>query len=380
MIRVATLASVLALMCSAAAVAAESTTVKTVQVPAATPFFGDRFSGGRDLPVAAGVRAVVAVAAPVEREGAAAAPALRAEATIASDIVRIGDLIDNAGAVAEMPIFRAPDLGQVGSVPASRVIEAVRMHLTVALDTRGIAEVVVRRSSRAITAKDIEARLLRALAGQQGLADAANLTVTFDNEVRTLQVETGANAELQVARLTFEPRNGRFDVAFELPGSAAARKLPLRFTGSIAETFEALVPTRPLAQGDVLKAGDLTVVRRPKAEYAPNVIVDAERAIGLTPRRALRPGQVIRQSDVAKPEVVARNETVTISYEVPGILLTIRGQAQEAGAQGDLINVVNVQTKRTIQATITGPGRVSVAAASARLANAAPTLPSNSAR
>jgi flagella basal body P-ring formation protein FlgA len=121
-------------------------------------------------------------------------------------------------------------------------------------------------------------------------------------------------------------------------------------------------------------------VRRPKAEYAPNVIVDAERAIGLTPRRALRPGQVIRQSDVAKPEVVARNETVTISYEVPGILLTIRGQAQEAGAQGDLINVVNVQTKRTIQATITGPGRVSVAAASARLANAAPTLPSNSAR
>ncbi len=74
-----------------------------------------------------------------------------------------------------------------------------------------------------------------------------------------------------------------------------------------------------------------------------------------------------------KPELVGRNETVTIVYEVPGIVLTMRGKALEPGAQGDLINVLNIQSKRTVQATVTGPGRVTVHAFDARVAtNAAP--------
>ena len=56
----------------------------------------------------------------------------------------------------------------------------------------------------------------------------------------------------------------------------------------------------------------------------------------------MRPGQLIRQTDLTKPEVVARNENVTITYEVPGIVLTMRGKALETGAKGDIINVLNV--------------------------------------
>jgi flagella basal body P-ring formation protein FlgA len=75
----------------------------------------------------------------------------------------------------------------------------------------------------------------------------------------------------------------------------------------------------------------------------------------------------VRQTDLQKPELVARNENVTITYEVPGIVLTMRGQALESGAQGDLISVLNVQSKRTIHATIVGPGRVTIAATTPRL-------------
>jgi flagellar basal body P-ring formation protein FlgA len=55
-------------------------------------------------------------------------------------------------------------------------------------------------------------------------------------------------------------------------------------------------------------------------------------------------------------------------FEAPGILLTIRGKALEAGAHGDLINVLNVQSKRTVQGTVSGPGRVTVTAMTARVA------------
>jgi flagella basal body P-ring formation protein FlgA len=311
--------------------------------------------------------AYLMLALPAAAQEQAGRPTLKAEAVVSSDIVRIGDLIENAGAVGDIPIFRAPDLGQSGAVPASRVVDAVRPHHILGLDTRGLAEIVVTRASRAITIKDFESRVVRALAGQYGLADATSLTVIFDNEPRTVQVEPNSG-DLRVTRLTFEPRSGRFDVSFEASGSAAARRTSLRFTGSLTETFETAVPIRPLAQGEVLKVSDLAVTRRPKAELASGVVINLEQAVGLVARRALPAGRALRQVDLQKPELVARNENVTITYEVPGIVLTMRGQALEAGAQGDLISVLNVHSKKTIHATIVGPGRVTVASTAPRLA------------
>jgi len=316
----------------------------------------------------AALATLVALAAPATAQAAEpGSPALKPSATVIGEIVRIGDLVENAGAVADVAIFRSPDLGQTGSVPVARVIDAVRGHHLVGLDTRGLAEIAVTRAARAITAKDIEARILRALAGKYGLPDSDNLAVVFDNEVRTLEVEPTAASELAVARLAFEPRTNRFDVTFELPGSVAARR-PLHFTGSLAETFAALVPIRDIAQGQMLKASDLTIERRPKTELSGTALTTLAQAQGLAAKHSLRVGAVIRQSDVAKPEIVGRNETVTIVYEVPGITLAIAGKALDPGALGDSINVLNAQSKRTLQGIVIGPGRVSVRTADPRVA------------
>jgi flagella basal body P-ring formation protein FlgA len=321
----------------------------------------------------AALAALVALPASIAQAAEPGSPALKPSATVIGEIVRIGDLVENAGAVAEVAIFRSPDLGQTGSVPVARVLDALHGHHLVGLDTRGLGEIAVTRAARAITAKDIEARILRALAGKYGLPESDNLAVVFDNDVRTLEVEPAAGSELAVARLSFEPRTNRFDVTFELPGSAAARRLPLHFTGSLAETFAAVVPVREIAQGQMLKAADLAIERRPKTELNATTFTTLDQAQGLAAKHALRAGAVIRQSDVAKPELVGRNDTVTIVYEVPGITLMIAGKALDPGALGDSINVLNAQTKRTLQATVIGPGRVRVSSADQRLAaNAAP--------
>ena len=80
-------------------------------------------------------------------------------------------------------------------------------------------------------------------------------------------------------------------------------------------------------------------------------------------RRALGAGSTIRVGDLARPEIVTRGDVVTIVYEVPGMVLSLRGRANESGAQGDTIAVVNPQSKRTLQALVVAPGKVSVSAA-----------------
>ncbi|MGA8652060.1 MAG: hypothetical protein WB677_15870 [Xanthobacteraceae bacterium] len=111
------------------------------------------------LPLAAGLLADSAAAQN-------AVPALRANVTVTGDVVHIGDLVENAGAVADVPIFRAPDLGTRGAVPTARVVEAIRPHQLIGIDTRGLAEVVVTRASRAIAAQEISACIAKAMEGQ----------------------------------------------------------------------------------------------------------------------------------------------------------------------------------------------------------------------
>jgi flagella basal body P-ring formation protein FlgA len=313
---------------------------------------------------------MVALGCAAQAQTAAAAPRLKELVTVTSEIVRIGDLVENAGAAADVPVFRAPDLGQTGAVPVSRIAEALRPYDVTGIDTGGLSEVVVTRLSRALTSKDITDRIARAFAGQYGFGDAENLAVILDRDVRILHVESTVTADLAVARMNVEPRTGRFDITFELPGSTLSRRAALRFTGSVTETVEAAILRRMLRPGEVVKASDVTSERRPKTEIRGDGIA-ASLAVGLAAKVALHSGQALRTEDLIKPQVVQRNETVTITYEVPGIMLTVRGKALESGAVGDVVGVLNIQSNRPVQASVIAPGRVSIAAAGPLIATAA---------
>jgi flagellar basal body P-ring formation protein FlgA len=316
----------------------------------------------------------VALVLTVVGTGAAAAqsvrPTLRANVTVDGDLVRIGDLVENAGPVANVAVFRAPDLGTTGAVSTERITDAIRPYQLIDIDTGGLSEVTVTRSSRTIEVKEISDRIVEALSHQYALGKVDNIGLTFDRPVRTLQVEASAGGELQVLALNYDPRTNRFDAVLDLPSSPSLHRQPLRFTGTAIETVEAVAVNRPVERGEVLQASDLTTLRRPKAQ-ATRLTAPAA-AIGLAARHALQPGQPLAASDLMKPELVARSETVMLIYQAPGVTLTLRGQAQGSGALGDSIAVLNIETKRIVQGVVSGPDRVTVAGATTHLAAAAP--------
>jgi flagella basal body P-ring formation protein FlgA len=288
-----------------------------------------------------------------------AAPRLKELVAVTSDVVRIGDLVENSGDAADIPVFRAPDLGQTGSVPVAQIADALRPHGVTGFEAAGLSEVVVTRLSRAITSRDIADRIAQALAGQFGFGDAQNLSIALDRQIRVVHVESTVTADLMVAHMSANPRTGRFDIAFELPGSAAAQRMRLRFTGTAVETVEAATLTRSLRAGEVVKNSDVAIERRPKSEIGGEALGIGQ-TVGLAAKQPLRGGQVLRSTDLMRPQVVQRNEAVTLLYEVPGIVLRVRGKALETGAVGDVVGVLNIQSNRTIQATVTGPGHVTV--------------------
>lgn len=297
---------------------------------------------------------------------AIAAPVLRAEVQVSGDLVRIGDVIDNAGSAGQVAIYRAPDLGATGRLPVAQVLNTLRAHQVIGVDTRDLKEITVTRLARSLEGKDIEQQIARALERRNGLGEAANLTLTFDRDPGDVRLDMGFSGALQPATVRYDSRNGRFDVTLEIANDNGAAAAKLRFTGTAIETVEAALLTRNVERNEILKLSDFVIERRPKAEIGTDAAT-RDRAVGMQARRQLRAGQAVKTADLVKPDLVQRDQSVTLTFEAPGIYLTMRGKALENGAEGDVVSVMNLQSKRTLSGTVTGRGQVSISPVTPRV-------------
>ena len=291
-------------------------------------------------------------------DDAIAPPVLRAKVSVASDVVRVGDVVDNAGALSQIAIYRAPDLGTTGSLPVAQVINVLRAQGVIGIDTRDIKLVSVTRLARTVESKDIERAVAQAIEHRGGLGDAANISINFDRDVADLRLDASNTGAMLATSARYEPRNGRFDVTFQIDNDNG-NPTQLRFTGSAIETVEVAVLTRNVERTDILKSADVVVERRPRAEVGSDA-AGRERALGMQMRRPMHSGAPLRVADLVKPDLVQRDQAVTVIYQSSGLYITPRGKAIDNGTEGDVVSVLNIQSKRTMTGTVTGRGQVTI--------------------
>lgn len=292
---------------------------------------------------------------------AAAAPTLRAAVTVTSDLVLIGDLVADAGPRAGTPVFRAPEPGLTGRVPVAAVLAALRAGGLTDVDAGGLAGIEVTRAGRALAPADILPVLRAALAPLRNVPEPDSLDISFEPALRHLHLPAEASGEIRIAEPQWSASSGQFAAMLEVRRrDGGLERRPL--AGSAIETATVIVPTRDLARGSIIGPNDVTPVRRPRSELQADTTMEEAAAIGRELRRAMRPGQPLRASDLAEPQLVRRGSMVVMIHAVGNLMLTARGKALRDGVRGETVPVTNLQSKRTLQALVTGPGEVSVAA------------------
>lgn len=73
----------------------------------------------------------------------------------------------------------------------------------------------------------------------------------------------------------------------------------------------------------------------------------------------------------AAERVIARNDIVTVAYQVGGVTLTVMGRAQRNAAVGEPVAVLNTTSGRMIDAVAIGPGQAMAGPAAQAVRNAA---------
>src|SRR5690606_4070601 len=218
------------------------------------------------------------------------APVLRGRADITDEMVRIGDLVDNAGDAAQIAIYRAPDPGTTGTLPAAQLLDVLRAHQVIGVETHGISNVAVTRLARTLDPDDVELQIAVALEHRNGLGDARDLLLTFDKDLKAIHLDAANNGAVTPLVTRFDPRSGRFDVTLEVGNDSGAAPTRLRFTGTAVETVEAAVLARDVDRNTLLKSSDIVIERRPRAEVGNNP-ASRDHVVGMQTRRQMRAGQ-----------------------------------------------------------------------------------------
>jgi flagella basal body P-ring formation protein FlgA len=281
---------------------------------------------------------------------------LRGDVTARGDVLTLADLIEGApSTLAARPLFRSPALGATGTIQTRRIVEAATALGLTGLETGGRLQIAVQRAARRLGPPEIEAALKHGLETGYGL-DPRTVAVRFDGDGPTLLAPVDLEGQATALDLSYDPRSRRVAGLVSL----GERQASLRVSGVVIEMREVAVLSRALNRGEPVREGDLALERRPRDAVAADAQASASAILGEVAQHALSAGTVLRVSDTAPPELVARGENVTIVYETPSISLQMRGIANESGRIGAVVNVVNVTSKKVLQTTVIGPGRVSV--------------------
>ena len=122
-----------------------------------------------------------------------------------------------------------------------------------------------------------------------------------------------------------------------------------------------VTPTHDIARGDVISANDVAMDTAKNPALTGNVITSLDAAEGMEARRPLRAGEIISATDLRHPVVVTKGQTVTMTFDEPGVSLTAMGRAMAEGGVGDTVVVQNPASYRMVNAIVTGAGTVRAA-------------------
>ncbi|QFT31272.1 flagellar basal body P-ring biosynthesis protein FlgA [Labrenzia sp. THAF82] len=288
-------------------------------------------------------------------------PVLRSQVMTLSEIVTVGDFYSNAGLLASKPLFRSPDMGTSGNVPAQQVADRARAAGLQNAGTDGLRTVVVHRGATTLNRDQLSGLVRSALAARVAGIDPKNLEIKLTQAPDRILADPKVQDPVRVDGFDWSQTTGHFKLRATVAVEHGTE--PLILLGTAIEMVHVAALAQPLQREDVLREEDLVTIRMARTKVPSGALIDADSIIGMAARVNLRANVPLARRNFQRPILVDRGEKVTVTFEMPGMKLTSRAKAIDEGAKGDVIDVMNLQSRRIVPATITSRGHVRVHAA-----------------
>ena len=112
-----------------------------------------------------------------------------------------------------------------------------------------------------------------------------------------------------------------------------------------------LAAARTLPAGTIISAGDLVASDSDKPG-----ISDPSQAIGMQTRITIYEGRPLQSTLLQAPKLVSRNQIVQMNFIRGSLRIVTEARCMTEGAAGDIIRVMNVESRTTVSAQVQPDG------------------------
>jgi len=284
-----------------------------------------------------------------------AGPVLRPSVTVAAAVVTVGDMFENAGLLAERGLFRAPAPGTAGSVSIADIRSAAGSIGLTDFDTEGVTAVQVARSGIAVDETMLAGLISADLSSRGILSEGATAETRFAGPLPPLTA-AATPSPVKLVTLRYLPGSDTFSARF----SVAGMDQPLDVSGRIDLMIEVPHLAASLSSGTVLSAADIEMRKVPLKFAESSGVLDIGQLVGKALQHPSRAGMMLKASDVAEPELISRNQPVTVYFRSGAMTLTIKGKALNDAALGEPVSVLSGLSKKVISGVAAASGAVEI--------------------
>lgn len=282
---------------------------------------------------------------------------LKEQVQVDGDYITAGDLFYGADPAQDTILREAPAPGE-RMILTRRTLTAMAADLGETLDLPNyLQRIVVTRSGTPLK-KSMVAELLYG-AALDGGAEAESRIQIFGG-VNNIQLPLGYGVgDVTVRDFDLSPQTGRISAVLSVPsGLNRMKQVSVNARLQALRTVPTLVAT--LMPGEIIKPEHIEWQAFEANRVGRSIVQSETDLIGLTVRRTLKPGTMIRSSDVQRALVIKKGAIVTMVFKHGSISLTALGKALESGGQDDIIRLTNHKSGQAVEARILSPDQVEV--------------------
>ncbi len=157
--------------------------------------------------------------------------------------------------------------------------------------------------------------------------------------------------KIMVLRLDFDETQNKFSAKAEVYANSKMLHAT-DLTGRYYELVSIYVPAQNVAKGELIEQKMLKTIKIRKNRLKSSFLTEESQLLNKQATKSLRMDKPVFENEVREMPLINKNDMVTVVYEYEQMQITVKAQALEDGAKGQIINLLNTKTKKTIQAEV----------------------------
>lgn len=303
--------------------------------------------------VLASIIMVMSMAAFIANINQANAAIPKRNVTITGDNITLGDVFDEIYKNEDYVLAPAPHPNAPITWDAytlNRIAKAFKLNWRPSSQSD---KITINRLATVVQPTDIQNAILDHL-GQDNIL-TQNLELEFVGADPTIILPHEINPTIMIKNASYNADRQTFSASVQTADGQL-----FEYKGVGHKMVSVPVLRTVIRRGDSIKRSMITMHDIRENSVTEDMVLRVDELVGMTPRKILRANEPVQLSQLNKPVMVKRGDLVTMQLSNGPIAITALAKAMESGTKGDIIRLVNMDSKRTLEAQITGLREASV--------------------